>query len=788
MKNKAIATALTASTAMLVVTPTTTAFASTMPETHQTVKVDNSTTKTKEVVNNKTNSEMSKSSEHEISGTITLGKKTSTEKQDNDKELKTQNSNVGKTKVVNHDNQKQQKQVVTKNDNQQVVNRVNNTIQPVKHTTNTVVNKERNVNHDPSRVSHNVVKNVTINNKTVPISSLGHTTGDGNVHYSPKVVKALHLKTVRLFKGTGSNNNANPNDGGMFLDINSAPGKTGFASATNEKLYEWLLNPANQAKAMNEAIALHGGNPVDTCVFFQSSALRAIGVPIPDSVGYTTVLEQHLKDLGWTRHTDFNNIQKGDICFASYYHTFCFMGWENKAEGIAYVMGNESYSYGTSYSHRDLNGQTGGNFQYAATCYWTAPGTPISGNGSGAPQNSQPNFIGKVKVTSPIGLWMNYGASANSGGITVLPYNTIVKVISKQNGWYKVQYDGMTGWIDGQYAQWLGPVAERGTGGGITQNPSSNNITSTPVSGTVKVNANGGLWLNKQPDVNKGNEVVIPNGTTLHVTALSSNGWYKTSYKDLTGWVYKPYLTNINVNKINNKQQNSSSNVSGSTVVTTATWLCLNKYPKPNDDILDYLPNGTKLKVLGSNGNGWLKVNYKGTIGWVGAKYTKALNNQSPNNNQQQVPQQQQKQNNNNGISVDQQVIINSPVGLNVRNSSSTNGSIIGVLGYNQVVTITGESNGWYRINYNGQTGWIDSSYTSTTGQSPSNVSNVNETATVNSPIGEWMLQGPYLQAGKIEALQYGTQVNIVGQSGNWSKVNYNGQIGWMYSQYLSIQ
>ena len=50
----------------------------------------------------------------------------------------------------------------------------------------------------------------------------------------------------------------------------------------------------------------------------------------------------------------------------------CFMGWKDKANGIAYVMGNEAYTYGDAYAHRNLNGQAptkenGWNRQYRAT-------------------------------------------------------------------------------------------------------------------------------------------------------------------------------------------------------------------------------------------------------------------------------------------------------------------------------------------------------------------------------------------------------------------------------------
>lgn len=51
---------------------------------------------------------------------------------------------------------------------------------------------------------------------------------------------------------------------------------------------------------------------------------------------------------------------------------------------------------------------------------------------------------------------------------------------------------------------------------------------------------------------------------------------------------------------------------------------------------------------------------------------------------------------------------------LNVRSSASTSASIIGKLYNGTNVTITGSTNGWYKINYNGGSGWVSSSYITT--------------------------------------------------------------------------
>ena len=171
------------------------------------------------------------------------------------------------------------------------------------------------------------------NNKTLTSSEINQlknkTINVGNMKFSG-------LRTIKITSNMSNN----------FI---SMPGfnQNGFASSINEKLYNYELNPVNDQAAMKEATYLHGGNPIDTCVFFQSSALRAIGQDVPYYIGYTTKLENWLANNGWERHTDFQCLQRGDIVFAGVYHTFLFMGWEDEAKGIAFVMGNESFSGAT---------------------------------------------------------------------------------------------------------------------------------------------------------------------------------------------------------------------------------------------------------------------------------------------------------------------------------------------------------------------------------------------------------------------------------------------------------
>ena len=453
-------------------------------------------------------------------------------------------------------------------------------------------------------------------------------------------VSNLKDKTIKkhgmVFKGVTAMKIA-PNMTNSFL---ATPGfdADGFASTTNEQLYNYELNLKNDQKTMGEAIQLHDGNPIDTCVFFQSTSLRAIGQTVPNNIGYTTHLENWLKNNGWTQHSDFAYVQKGDLCFASYYHTFLFMGWKDKAKGVAWVMGNESFVQ-PYYRRRNLNGQSpqiyGDNSYTGATVYWTK-GAGYEGPGANPLHRGEYNAFGTVTVKSQTSLYQNQG----SGTVySEIPVGINLPVLKSDNGWYEVYYNGNLGWVNSKNTS---AIAES-MGGGIG---TANTVTGSNIGGPYKniqttkypsigvgvIIANGGLWLNAQ--ANTSNPIkVIPQGANVSVIAQSGK-WDKIQYYGQVGWVdaNPNYIQTMMSPKTpspaakapaGSKIEIQTTKLDGTTVVEADIYL--NNEPKATYDgatSICIIPNGTKVDVLGKSSNNWFKVVYKGQIGYISAKYT----------------------------------------------------------------------------------------------------------------------------------------------------------------------
>ena len=494
------------------------------------------------------------------------------------------------------------------------------------------VNSKVPVKHNLKSDNHVLlVGQSKVNDSKVAVSNQNLTKTEVN-NLKDKTVK----KHGMVFKGITAMKIA-PNMTNSFL---ATPGfnADGFASSTNEQLYNYELNLKNDENTMGKAIQLHGGNPIDTCVFFQSTSLRAIGQAVPDSIGYTTHLENWLKNNGWTQHSDFAYVQKGDLCFASYYHTFLFMGWKDKAKGVAWVMGNESFVQ-PYYRKRNLNGQSpqiyGDNSYTGATVYWTK-GAGYEGPESNPLHRGEYNAFGTVTVKSQTSLYQNQG----SGTVySKIPVGTNLPVLKSDNGWYEVYYNENLGWVNSKNTSAIAESMGGGIGTANTVTGSNiggpyKNIQSTkyPSIGVGVISADGGLWLNGGPNTHSPIKV-LPRGATVSVIAQDGK-WDKVQYYGQVGWVdaNPNYIQTMMSPKTpspaakapaGSKVEIQTTKLDGTTVVDADIYL--NNEPKATYDgatSICIIPNGTKVDVLGKSSNNWFKVIYKGQTGYISAKYT----------------------------------------------------------------------------------------------------------------------------------------------------------------------
>ncbi len=633
-----------------------------------------------------------------------------------------------------------------------------------------------------AQLNANKVK--TNNNVLLVKSNTTNLKKNSNSTLTKEEVNSLKNKTIEVhgmkFSGLKAVKIASDMPTGEFAAI---PGfnPDGFASSVNQELYNYELNPANDQAAMNEATQLHGGNPIDTCVYFQSSALRAIGQNVPYYIGYTTHLENWLANNGWTRHTNFQFIQRGDICFAGTYHTFLFMGWEDKAKGIAYVMGNESFTE-PYYRNRNLNGQSpvtyGNNSYYQATCYWTygqGYTGPVIGNNP--VHQGGYNAIGTATAISSLNI--QAGPNTWSNVIGNVPNDVTVPVISTDGVWYKVYYNGVTGWIDGNYTDGLDESL--GKGAAPTNMPQGDNLTVTsPI----------GLWLTNGPSAESGNIVLLPNGTPVKALAFQ-NGWYKVNYEGTIGWLDAQYtsangkdiLPNTSIPKQPQSRTFTQHEVNG-TVTVDCDGLWINENPFVNDGNIIIVPHGTKLQATAESNNGWYKVTYKGHTGWIGGSPYSSF---KPSSERSYTVTK---------TFTNEDYVTTTTSDLCMNKKPFPNDGVITVLPKGTTVKVIAESNnGWYKVQYKGQTGWIGGPYTNGLKKiylQP--VGDVKSEILGHEVIGQVVVtadglclnEHPAPNDGIIKVLHKGTVVDLLGTTSNgWYHVVYSNGNGEYTEGYI---
>lgn len=165
--------------------------------------------------------------------------------------------------------------------------------------------------------------------------------------------------------------------------------------------------------------------------------------------------------------------------------------------------------------------------------------------------------------------------------------------------------------------------------------------------------------------------------------------------------------------------------------------------------------------------DGWLKIGYGSGYGWIMQKFTdyKAPEPQQPSFQSFE------------GVITAQS--------LNVREGPSTDYASIGYLHNGDRVTVIGESNGWYKINYSGREAWISGKYVEKSNGSttqPQQPSNTFEVVVSASSLN--VRTGPSTNYNKIGSLASGTHVTVLEEKNGWYKINYEGKEGWISAAY----
>ncbi|MED0967718.1 SH3 domain-containing protein [Bacillus paramycoides] len=365
-------------------------------------------------------------------------------------------------------------------------------------------------------------------------------------------------------------------------------------------------------------------------------------------------------------------------------------------------------------------------------------------------------------------LHVRAGSSTSHDIITRVYNGQSLNVIGEENGWFKINHNGQTGYVSGEF---------------VSKNGATNNNVST--GGNNKVTADV-LRVRTGPSTSSSVSGRVYEGQTLNVIG-QENGWVKIKHNGQVGYVSSQFVSGASSNTGSTNSNNNEATVqpaSGNYTVNVSS-LRVRTGPSTSHPTVGSVKQGQVVQVVGEVQD-WFKINYAGQTAYLSKDYvTKGGSNENVTQGNNQG------QNNNVTVQTGGTYVVNA-TSLRVRTGPATYHSVIGGVLNGTTLNVIGSEGSWFKVNYQGKTGYVSSEFMKFV---------KGGTATPEQPkqpeqgaIGDYYINASALnvRSGEgtnyriIGALPQGQKVQVISENYGWSKINYNGQTGYIGTRFLS--
>ena len=127
--------------------------------------------------------------------------------------------------------------------------------------------------------------------------------------------------------------------------------------------------------------------------------------------------------------------------------------------------------------------------------------------------------------------------------------------------------------------------------------------------------------------------------------------------------------------------------------------------------------------------------------------------------------------------------VVNVTSTLRIRESASTNSSVLGTMRNGSTFDIISKSGSWYQIKYNGIIGYVHGDYVKEV-EASSSISTKGKVYNVSTNLR--VRSGASTSSSVLGYLTNNTEVNIVGSEGEWYKIQYNSGYGYVSKEYIT--
>lgn len=311
-------------------------------------------------------------------------------------------------------------------------------------------------------------------------------------------------------------------------------------------------------------------------------------------------------------------------------------------------------------------------------------------------------------------------------------------------------------------------------------------MPSVMAASTGKVNTSA-LNLRSGASTSTGIIGVLYKGTSVTITGTSGD-WYKVKVnvggRSQSGYVHSDYIT---------KDGGSTGTSASGSGVVNVNGLNVRSGPSTSSPVIGSVNSGTKVTIKERLGD-WYKVSVKiggaARDGYMFAEYVTRTGGSSDNSGSDNSGS------GNNGSSAggDQGVV--NTAALNVRSGPGTSYTRIDCISKGTEVTILSENNGWYKVIFNGRTGYVSLPYItkksdgSNSGGNDSNTSIKNKIGVVN--VSALNVRSKATTNSSIVTCLYsGTKVTIQSSANGWYKIKTTvggkSYSGYVAAQYVTI-
>jgi N-acetylmuramoyl-L-alanine amidase len=250
---------------------------------------------------------------------------------------------------------------------------------------------------------------------------------------------------------------------------------------------------------------------------------------------------------------------------------------------------------------------------------------------------------------------------------------------------------------------------------------------------------------------------MVTNGQKVQVLE-EVQGWYKIVYNNQEAYVSKDYI---------------AFTPAGGSFTVNASALNVRTGPGTTYSVIGSVKNGQTLQIIGEM-NGWFKIAYNNGEGYVSKQYVTASTSVAT-----PTPAPAPAV-----VQTGGKYVVDAS-SLRVRTGPSTSHPVIGGVVKGHVLQVTAIESGWYKIIHNGQTGYVSGDYVTFIKGDGTESAAAPEIYTVRAS-SLYVRSGAGTQYGAIGSLSAGKQVEVIGESGDWFQIKFNGGAGYVSKAYVT--